>query len=82
MLCSVASGNQYVNGSIGSPGDAKGALTVASVSYTIPVRDVVSTFSSKGPTVDLRLKPDIAAFGGNVVPEMNELLVCAGKTAS
>lgn len=79
VLCSVASGNQYVNGSIGSPGDAKGALTVASVSYTIPTRDVVSTFSSKGPTIDLRLKPDIAAFGGNVIPEMNELLVCAGK---
>jgi len=79
VLCSVAAGNQYVNGSIGSPGDSRGALTVASVSYAMPARNMVSTFSSKGPTIDMRLKPDIAAFGGNVVPEMNELLVSAGQ---
>jgi len=82
VLFSVAAGNQFVYGAIGSPGDSKGALTVASVSHNLPAMNVVSTFSSKGPTIDLRLKPDVAAFGGNVLPTVNELLVSAGANGS
>jgi len=82
VLFSVAAGNQFVYGAIGSPGDSKGALTVASVSHNLPAMNVVSTFSSKGPTIDLRLKPDVAAFGGNILPTVNELLVSAGANGS
>ena len=78
VLFSIASGNQFVPLSVGSPGDSRGAITVASVSAQIPAKNTVSTFSSKGPTIDLRLKPDIAAEGGNVLPTINELLVCSG----
>ena len=78
VLFSIAAGNSFLYGTVGSPGDSRGAVTVASVSYNLPAMNTVSTFSSKGPTVDLRLKPDVAAFGGNVLPHINELLVSSG----
>ncbi len=67
ILFSVAAGNSFVNFSIGSPGGANGAITVASNSIKIPVPGVVSTFSSKGATSDGRIKPDISAPGGNIM---------------
>jgi len=64
----IAAGNSFVPMSIGSPGGATMALTVGAVSVKTPQKYVASTFSSKGPTTVLTLKPDIAAPGGNIMP--------------
>lgn len=78
ILCVVAAGNSALPLSIGSPGDARGALTVGSVAYATPLTLTPSTFESRGPTIDMRLKPDVTAPGGNVLPRYAELLVSAG----
>jgi serine protease AprX len=71
----VAAGNSGDEpGTISSPGVAKGALTVAAVSdHSAPPgtdwRDNgiwLAAFSSRGPTVDGRTKPDVAAPGVTV----------------
>lgn len=82
ILCIVAAGNSALPLSIGSPGDARGSITVGSVAYQLPTPLIPSTFSSRGPTVDLRIKPTVSTFGGNVLPEMTELLVSAGTGTS
>ncbi|CAG7718557.1 unnamed protein product [Allacma fusca] len=46
-----------------SPSDRPGAIAVGSTTNG----DVVSSFSSVGPTVDGRMKPDIAAPGSSIV---------------
>jgi subtilisin family serine protease len=45
-------------GSLTMPGDARGALTVGAVDFA---SGAVESFSSRGPTHDGRVKPDIAA---------------------
>lgn len=64
VICVVAAGN---NGdaaeTISSPGDSERAITVgafANSTLEIP------RFTSRGPTADGRLKPDVAALGVNV----------------
>lgn len=48
---------------VSSPADAEGILTVGSV-----MRDsIISAFSSRGLTADLRIKPDVVALGSNSV---------------
>ena len=47
--------------SVGSPGDAKGSLTVGATSWRT---DALEPYSSQGPTTDERLKPDISAPAG------------------
>ena len=59
--------------SINDPGNADGAITVGSTHRTMPHTYGVSYFSSKGPTGDGRLKPDLVAPGEKV-------LSCAGGT--
>lgn len=44
---------------LNSPSDAQGILAIGSVNSEL----VVSSFSSRGPTGDGRIKPDLAAFG-------------------
>ncbi|HWM17656.1 MAG TPA: S8 family peptidase [Microbacterium sp.] len=51
---------------INDPGNAERALTVGSTS-TMPHASGVSYFSSKGPTGDGRMKPDLVAPGERVV---------------
>jgi len=53
--------------SINDPGNADGAITVGSTHRTMPHVYGVSFFSSKGPTGDGRLKPDLVAPGEKVV---------------
>ena len=72
--CVVASGNSFANFTIGSPGGARGALTVASNAMISPMAGMVSTFSSKGATTDGRLKPDISAPGGNLQSKKETIL--------
>jgi len=60
----IAAGNAGQPGTVGSPGAADAALTVASVGRT----DALSGFSSRGPRIgDFALKPDLAAPGEGIV---------------
>ncbi len=52
---------------INDPGNAFGAITVGSTHRVAPHRYGVSYFSSKGPTGDGRLKPDLVAPGEHIV---------------
>jgi Subtilase family len=71
----VAAGNDFEDfgrGSVGSPGSAPGAITVAAVSNGrgFPP-DGIADFSSSGPTpVTLQLKPDVSAPGVNVISSL------------
>ena len=82
--CVIASGNNFMNGTVGSPGSARQAITIGSVAMFKPIPDIVSTFSSKGPTSDLRIKPTFASYGGNFLFDYKELIysAAAGKMAS
>jgi subtilisin family serine protease len=71
----VAAGNDFEDfgrGSVGSPGSAQGAITVAAVSNGrgFPP-DGIADFSSSGPTpITLQLKPDVSAPGINVISSL------------
>ena len=66
MLFVVAAGNDGPTGSsIGSPGNAKNALTVGALGHGGSVS--VASFSSRGPTADGRRKPDIMAPGSGTI---------------
>lgn len=65
----VAAGNTGYGrlSSINDPGNAEAAITVGSTHRTMPHTYGVSYFSSKGPTGDGRLKPDLLAPGEKVL---------------
>lgn len=78
VIAVIAAGNSFGPMTIGSPGGAVTALTVAAYALKVPTRGSPSTFSSKGPTSTLVMKPDIAAPGGNIVsPGTGELITGA-----
>lgn len=63
MLIVVSAGNSGKKewGKISVPADAQGVLAVGSIS-----RDsIISSFSSRGLTADLRIKPDVVGLGSN-----------------
>jgi subtilisin family serine protease len=73
FLILFAAGNDgaRVNtGTVGSPGSAKNALTVGSSQNGLKrgqfAHDILSDFSSKGPTIGGRIKPDVVAPGHSV----------------
>ncbi|MFH0988634.1 MAG: S8/S53 family peptidase [bacterium] len=51
---------------VSSPGNAKEAITVGSIDASLQLGQV-SSFSSEGPTLDERQKPEILAAGGGVL---------------
>lgn len=59
-------GTGYRGISISDPGNADSVLTVGSTHRTNPHRHGVSYFSSRGPTADGRLKPDLLAPGEDI----------------
>jgi serine protease AprX len=61
------SGNSTIHPYNAAPADALGAFSIGSVTAT----EVKSSFSSIGPTVDGRIRPDIAAQG-NATATINE----------
>ena len=68
----VSAGNDFREfgaGSVSSPGNAAGAITVGAVSTArSDAVNVVADFSSGGPTpISLRLKPDVAGPGTDVL---------------
>ena len=50
--------------SIGMPADARGAMAVGAVFHRVWNRGLVEFYSSRGPTTDGRIKPDLAAPTG------------------
>jgi serine protease AprX len=69
-VVAVAAGNAGPSsGSLGSPGDLYNGLSVASLDdkgTTTHTDNVLSSFSSRGPTYDGRRKPDITAPGSSI----------------
>lgn len=82
VLCAVAAGNSFSFGSIGSPATAKGAISVGSVAMKYPFPRATSTFSSKGPQLNGRFAPTIAAPGGQLMPGGNEAILSASSGIS
>ncbi|QBB71743.1 hypothetical protein ELE36_16045 [Pseudolysobacter antarcticus] len=71
-VTSVANGCpalQFVGGvctsSVGSPGNAKNAITVGALGHGGST--TIANFSSRGPTSDGRIKPDIMAPGSSII---------------
>ncbi|HBT49004.1 MAG: Subtilisin-like serine protease [Caldanaerobacter subterraneus] len=63
----VAAGNSGpAKYTIGSPGAAEKAITVAAMADVGELGFNLASFSSRGPTADGRIKPDIAAPGYNI----------------
>lgn len=59
--------DRYSNMSISDPGNADLAITVGSTHRDMPHTYGVSYFSSRGPTGDGRLKPDLLAPGERII---------------
>ncbi|WUV17459.1 S8 family peptidase [Streptomyces sp. NBC_01485] len=60
----IAAGNEGPDeGTVGTPGSAAAALTVGAVDR----QDAIADFSSRGPTADGSLKPDVTAPGVDIV---------------
>ena len=53
--------------SINDPGNAESAITVGSTHRDSPYQYGISYFSSKGPTADGRMKPDLVAPGERII---------------
>jgi len=63
VVTSVGNYGSAGGNSLVAPADATGILSVGAVNSTA----AVATFSSRGPTADGRIKPELAAFGQNAV---------------
>ena len=53
-----------IAGSLSSPGDARGALTVGALGHRNYTTGPIESYSSQGPTFDRRIKPDLVAPTG------------------
>lgn len=63
-----AAGNSgFISQTINSPATAKNCITVGSLTNGSILSNKVSDFSSKGPTKDGRIKPDLCAPGENIL---------------
>ncbi|HZB22819.1 MAG TPA: S8 family peptidase [Gaiellaceae bacterium] len=67
LLVAVAAGNEGPGScSVGAPAAARGALTVGAMADTTERGFSLAAFSSRGPTADGRVKPDVVAPGVNI----------------
>ncbi len=85
MAVFFSAGNAGPNGgTLASPAIAKNVVTVGSVGHGTST--TVSSFSSRGPAADLRIKPDVVAPGEDVLSAAgsgsSSDLNCATKTLS
>ena len=53
-----------ISGSVSTPGDARGALTVGAMFHQNWTTGPIDSYSSQGPTFDGRIKPDLVAPAG------------------
>lgn len=61
----VAAGNSGPKlGTVGTPASSRLAITVGATLKTDPI---ITSYSSKGPTLDGRIKPDVVAPGGGIL---------------
>jgi serine protease AprX len=68
LISAVAAGNSGpARSTIGSPGAAANALTVGAFADVGEKGFNVTSFSSRGPTADGRIKPDVMAPGFNIM---------------
>jgi subtilisin family serine protease len=72
VVSAIAAGNdfdEFGHGTVASPGSAPAAITAAAVTTSrTGTPDVIGDFSSAGPTpVSLRLKPEVASPGVNIL---------------
>lgn len=67
VLGSKGTNTLAATGTICDPGNAKSAITVGSTHRSRPREAGVSYFSSRGPTSDGRMKPDLIAPGERIV---------------
>ncbi len=67
FLVSYAAGN-YGSGpsSLATPAVSKNAITFGSCYNSVPNDDSLSSFSSRGPTLDNRIKPDVITPGSSI----------------
>jgi|GEM_PF-1475364 len=63
VICFAAGNSGYLAQSINSPATAKNCITAGSLTNGSVGSNQVSDFSSKGPTKDGRIKPDLCAPG-------------------
>lgn len=61
VVCSAGNEGSKPWRKITSPGDAWNVITVGAIGTD----SVIASFSSKGPTADLRIKPDLVSIGRN-----------------
>jgi len=59
----IAAGNSFVNAQIGTPGSAEDVITVGALDKDTSI----AIYSSKGPTEEGRIKPNIAFVGSSVM---------------
>lgn len=79
VLFVTAVGNSFGVLTVGSPGCAAMSIGVGAVAMDLPFNGAPATYSSKGPTLDGIVKPNISTYGGNVVAQgLSELLYAAG----
>src|SRR5689334_4716053 len=80
ILVVMSAGNDGPNpGTIGSPGNAKNALTVGALGHAGST--TIAGFSSRGPTADGRRKPDITAPGSSTISALGNTNVNGTPTA-
>ena len=67
LVVAVAAGNEGPNAcTVGSPGAAARGITVGAMADTTALGFKQASFSSRGPTADGRVKPDISAPGVSI----------------
>lgn len=67
IICFAAGNSGYFLQTINTPATAKNCITVGSLTNGSIGSNKVSDFSSKGPTRDGRIKPDLCAPGENIL---------------
>lgn len=67
VICFAAGNSGFISQTINSPATAKNCITVGSLTNGSIGSNKVSDFSSKGPTKDGRIKPDLCAPGENIL---------------
>lgn len=83
LLVLFAAGNDAsacpAGNNVGSPGNAKSVMTIGA-SLRGSAANGMASFSSRGPTLDVRTKPDLTAQGDSIVSAQRD--ACGTRTSS